>query len=83
MARGQTQREVDRELRRRALAGESNLAMLRWLKADLEARGVDVGGCAFCMISTFTHVFALGLSPGRLIASDTRNATPSNAPSTV
>ncbi|AYV32144.1 hypothetical protein EES41_35915 [Streptomyces sp. ADI95-16] len=39
MARGQTQREVDRELRRRALAGESNLAMLRWLKADLEARG--------------------------------------------
>lgn len=38
MARGQAQREIDRELRRRALAEESTLAMLKWLKADLEAR---------------------------------------------
>lgn len=68
MARGRTQQEIDRELRRRALAGESTPAMLTWLKADLEGRGLDAGECAFCMVSTFTHVFDLELSPGRLIA---------------
>ncbi|MEW2418138.1 hypothetical protein AB0953_31210 [Streptomyces sp. NPDC046866] len=73
MGQGAEQREIERELRRRAIDGSSTLEMLTWLRDDLEARISDPvdrdGAIAFCMISTFTSVFDLGLTPGRFIAS--------------
>ncbi|MBV6701944.1 hypothetical protein KV557_33390 [Kitasatospora aureofaciens] len=73
MSRGAGQQEIERELRRRAIDGASTLEMLTWLKGDLEARITNPvdrdGAIAFCMISTFTSVFDLGLTPGRFIAS--------------
>ncbi|MFC8536822.1 hypothetical protein ACFUJY_23285 [Streptomyces sp. NPDC057249] len=73
MSRGAGQQEIERELRRRAIGGASTLEMLTWLRDDLEVRINDPadrdGAIAFCMISTFTSVFDLGLTPGRFIAS--------------
>ncbi|MET8755597.1 hypothetical protein ABZW32_36705 [Streptomyces sp. NPDC004667] len=73
MSRGAGQQEIERELRRRASGGASALEMLTWLRDDLEVRINDPadrdGAIAFCMISTFTSVFDLGLTPGRFIAS--------------
>ncbi|MFF7458655.1 hypothetical protein [Kitasatospora sp. NPDC008115] len=73
MSRGAGQQEIERELRRRAIGGASTLEMLTWLKDDLETRISDPvdrdGAISFCMISTFTTVFDLGLTPGRFIAS--------------
>ncbi|MEW1893803.1 MULTISPECIES: hypothetical protein [unclassified Streptomyces] len=73
MSRDAGQQEIERELRRRAIGGAPMLEMLTWLKGDPEARIRDPvdrdGTIAFCMISTFTAVFDLGLTPGRFIAS--------------
>ncbi|MEU8466282.1 hypothetical protein [Streptomyces sp. NPDC029003] len=73
MSRGAGQREIERELRRRAIGGASTLELITGLRDDLEARITDPvdrdGAIAFCMISTFTSVFDLGLTPGRFIAS--------------
>ncbi|MER5813315.1 hypothetical protein ABT143_34935 [Streptomyces sp. NPDC002033] len=73
MSWGAGQQEIDWELRRRAIGGASTLEMLTRLRDDLKTRISDPadrdGAIAFCMISTFTSVFDLGLTPGRFIAS--------------
>ncbi|MFF1907329.1 hypothetical protein [Kitasatospora sp. NPDC058218] len=62
-------REIVRDLRRRSVTGESTLEILRWLKDDLAARGLDPGESAFSMINMLTDAFDIGLSPARLVAS--------------
>ncbi|MFE2849953.1 hypothetical protein ACFXJO_02325 [Streptomyces lavendulae] len=73
MGYGAEQREIEQALRRKAIAGASTLEMITWLRGELETRISDPvdreGAIAFCMISTFTTVFDLGLTPGRLVAS--------------
>ncbi|MFE2554360.1 hypothetical protein ACFXGI_38515 [Streptomyces sp. NPDC059355] len=73
MGKGAEQREIERALRDKAIAGASTLEMLTWLRDDLEARISDPvdrdGAIAFCMIVTFGSVFDLGLTSRRFIAS--------------
>ncbi|MFJ3881584.1 hypothetical protein ACIPW5_29555 [Streptomyces sp. NPDC090077] len=62
-------REIVQDLRRRVLAGDSTLSVLRWLKSDLEGRGVDPEASSFVMIRMLRRAFDIGLSPARLVAS--------------